>query len=406
MLLPLLAAAFAGDPVVPPTSVPPPPTAATRAAIDALTLRAGQGRMSDAAIEGARGQACALGAELLCDGWPDLITLQGACAEGNAAGCVGVAWDLALVDGRLDAKARDPAKAADHFQTVCGQGSLRACLAHAQLEHRGIGVDAAPEGAVALYRSVCDRGEPWGCVSLGKALQAGQGVPPDPAQARTRFAQACKADLPAGCGALALVQHLGVGGPKDVAAALPGYRGACERGFLPACDNLNMLYEAGLEQLDAGPRRTALATGCEEGRPTACGHLGDVLMDIDPAKALAAHRTACDAGLARGCRGVGMAALAEGDLSLAVEQLRGACEAEEPIACRAWGDLLADGRAVERDLTGAFAARKVGCANGDGQACVAAGRQLHKGKGVLKDKDAATSMRERACGLGHEPACK
>ncbi len=402
MLLLALSFAFADDPA---PKAPDTLATATRAAIDALTLQAGQGRMSDAAVEGARRQACALGAELLCDGWPDLITLQGACAEGDAAGCVGVAWGLSVVDGRLDAKARDPARAAEHFQTVCGQGSLRACLAHAQLEHRGIGVEAAPEGAVAVYRSVCDRGEPWGCVSFGKALQVGQGVPPDPAQARARFAQACEADLPAGCGALALVQHLGVGGPKDVAAALPGYRGSCERGFLPACDNLNTLYEAGLEQLDAGPRRAALAAGCEGGRPTACGHLGDVLMNIDPAKALAAHRTACDAGLARGCRGVGMAALAEDDLPVAIEQLRGACEAGEPIACRAWGDLLANGLGTERDLQSAFAAREVGCANGDGEACFAAGRQLHKGKGVLKDKDAAASMQERACGLGHEPAC-
>ena len=34
------------------------------------------------------------------------------------------------------------------------------------------------------------------------------------------------------------------------AEALAGYRSACERGFLPACDNLNMIFEAGLTELD------------------------------------------------------------------------------------------------------------------------------------------------------------
>ncbi len=397
----LLLLAIAAEPAPEPSE----PTAATRAAIDALTLKAGQGRMSDSVVEEARNQACSLGEKLLCDGWPDLVTLQGACAEGDAAGCVGVGWDLALVDGRLDREARNPTAAAEHFQTACGQGYLRACLAHAQLEHRGLGLEAAPEGAVAVYRSVCDRGEPWGCIQLGKALQVGAGVPADPEQAPRRFAQACEADIPAGCGALALVQHLGVGGDKQVAEALTGYRSSCDRGFLPACDNLNMLYEAGLTELDAGPRREALAQACKEGRPAACGHYGDAVMELDPAKALAAHQTACDAGLARGCRGVGMAARTQGDLETAVELLRGACEVGEPMGCRVWGAMLASGEGVEKDLMAAYGARKVGCTNGDGEACFEAGRQLHKGKGVGKDRDAAASMRERACALGYAPGC-
>jgi TPR repeat protein len=381
------------------------PAPATIAAIDALTLHVGQGRMAEAEVEEARRQACSLGAELLCEGWPDVVTLQAACIGGDPAGCVGVAWDLVLHEGRIETQARDPAKAAATFRAACDHGYLRACLAHAQLEQRGIGLEAAPEGAVAVFRSLCDRGEPWACIQLGKALQVGAGVPADPDQARTRFTAACDAGLPAGCGALALVLHLGVGGDKDVAGALAGYRSACDQGFLPACDNLGMLYEAGLTELDAGPRRTALAQGCEEGRPAACGHLGDVLVDIDPEKALAGYRTACDAGLARGCRGVGLHARATGDLVTAVELVRGACDAGDPAACRAWGDMLARGEGVERDLEAAFAARRVGCTNGDGEACFEAGRQLHKGKGAAKDRDAAASMRERACGLGYAAAC-
>jgi hypothetical protein len=130
------------------------------------------------------------------------------------------------------------------------------------------------------------------------------------------------------------------------------------------------------------------------------------LLGIDTLKAQAAYQVACDAGLARGCRGVGMQALAEGDLTTAVELLRGACEVGEPAACRAWGDLLASGDGVERDLAAAFAARKVGCTQGDGEACFAAGRQLHRGKGTQRDRDAASTMRERACALAYEEACR
>lgn len=381
------------------------PAPASLAEAAAYAAHAGQNKSTAAVIEALRVRACDLGAAHVCDAWPTRDRLEMACEAGEPAACTGVAWSLVLVDGRLSAEATDPARGAALFEQACTAGILRACVTHALLEQRGIGLEPAPEASVAVLRSACDRGEPWGCVYLGKAHQVGAGTPVDPGQARVRYTQACEAGLPAGCGSLGLALHLGVGGDKDTAGALAQYQDACTAGYLPACENQGALYQEGLVSLPEGPRAMALRTGCDAGNAAACGHLGDLLRTSDPEAALAAHQTACDAKLARGCRGIGVRRLEEGEFDVALPLIQGACEVGEPEACRVWGDLLAAGKLVPRDREAAFAARETACTNGDAPACLQAATQLRKGKGTLKDPEAAQQRTARACTLGALNAC-
>jgi TPR repeat protein len=228
------------------------------------------------------------------------------------------------------------------------------------------------------------------------------GVPVDAAEVRRRADQACTDDHPAGCNALALSLHLGTGGPKDLGRAHTLYVDACEAGFEPACLNLEKLFEGGL--VGVADRASRLADGCEAGSMPACGHLGDALLEVDPAASLAAYRQACDAKLARGCRGVALASI-DDDPEQALPMLQGACEVGEPQACARLGDELYRGRLLPRDRLAAYQAREVACRGGHAAACSSAATQARRGKGVPKDRAAAEGLTERACALGLLEAC-
>ena len=322
------------------------------------------------------------------------------------AACAAEARALGFVDGRPSAEAPDPAAALDGLEQACAKGHLPACVDRARMVQRGVGTAADPAAAADAFRAACDRGEPSGCLHLSKAHQLGLGVPSDAAAVRARAEQACVPGFPQGCNALALSLHLGTGGDKDHARAWELYGTACAEGFAPACDNLDRLYEAGM--VDAEGRQAKLAAGCDAGSMSACAWLGDVRLEADPEAAVVAYRQACDAKLARGCRGVALAvldAVVEGDTDEAFELLRGACDVGEPAACARLGDELASGKRLGRDWLGAYEARELACRGEHGPACFEAAWQRRKGRGPDKDKVAAEELAARACVLGVAEAC-
>ena len=375
------------------------------AAVDALGVVAGADRTTVTAEARATAEAT-VAQRFPGDDLP--ASLRAACDDGDVVACAGSGWFGGFVDGRPSAEAPTPQAAVADLERACAKGFLRSCVAHARLVQRGIGAPGDPADAATRFRAACDRGEPRGCLWLAKAHQIGAGVPQDADAVRQRAEAACTDTLPSGCNTLAMAWHFGTGGDKDLGKALALYQQACAGGFAPSCDNLGPLYQGGLP--DVPDREHLLREACDAAPPqaSACAHLGDALAATEPPSAHAAYRLACDAKLARGCRGVALLVLdarVPGDEAEAFELLEGACEVGEPAACARWGDELATGRRVPRDLALAFEARAAACDSGHGPACVAGAAQRKKGKGVDKDKAAAAEMLQRACVLGVDDVC-
>ncbi|MCB9685214.1 MAG: sel1 repeat family protein [Alphaproteobacteria bacterium] len=189
---------------------------------------------------------------------------------------------------------------------------------------------------------------------------------------------------------------------------------ACEGGATLACEP-DALRAGGHYDPTHPPKAT-----CSPATPVGCVLVGwagsrdaggETIADtVDPARARAAReafRTACDAGVARGCTELGRTYL-DGFASytsdaMARSLLSSACEAGEAQACRLLGTRLGDdrglSRAIELGHPAALADRALGREERDPaeieQACE---------QGAASACDALDRV-ERACELGLEDAC-
>lgn len=336
-----------------------------------------------------------------------------ACAADDPDGCDQVAQMLeAGRAGGFDvAEARAQAKAA------CDKGQARACLALGHLHTLGVGQAVDHEAARRLYTSACSK-DAWTCTGLAWQLELGLGVTEDAAHAAKLYRKACDAkNLRGGCRNIArlvapreaasvrdrackagepvacyqLGRHdrackLGVSascreharaliGKGDVAGAEAPYGLACGVGDAAACGELGVL------RINAGDATAAakhLETGCAAKDAPSCLYLGLLLVQgngvkADPARAIAAWRVACDAGLHEACGQLGVA-LVKGvggtaDPSAGFTLVQRACDGGLAASCADLGVLYHDGTGVKADPAKSRASFEKACAGGHADAC-------------------------------------
>jgi TPR repeat protein len=111
----------------------------------------------------------------------DLFPMVGAVGGGRIVECGLEPVEAALRDGNSSA-ALEACKAL--YARGCGEAGVRLAM----LYERGIGLEAGPERAAALYRELADRGYPSAQAHLGACYEAGAGVAPDPSLAASWYA--------------------------------------------------------------------------------------------------------------------------------------------------------------------------------------------------------------------------
>lgn len=180
---------------------------------------------------------------------------------------------------------------------------------------------------------------------------------------------------------------------------------------------------------------------CDNGNALSCAHLGVLKVKAGQADAGKVLLTkACDAGVGRGCNGLGVIAttglVGAPDPTTGVKRYRQACEQGCVPACHNVAFQLEQGQGVPKDVPQAMAIYKRGCDGGLGNSCHNLGAlvqptdakqaaelytrgcqggfapscgnlaQLHTdGEGVAKDPARAAALRKQACAGGVKKAC-
>lgn len=144
---------------------------------------------------------------------------------------------------------------------------------------------------------------------------------------------------------------------------------------------------------------------CSNGDALSCAHLGVIKVKAGQAKeAKGFLAKACDAGIGRGCNGLGVIATTglDGapDPVTGVKRYRQACEQGYINACHNVAFQLEQGQGVAKDLSQAKEVYERGCAGGLGVSC--------HNLGVLTqpaDPKRASELYTRGCQGGYAPAC-
>jgi TPR repeat protein len=236
-----------------------------------------------------------------------LPLFERACSLGEGAGCrfAGVTHRT----GQLGA-ARDDEAAADWFERGCNLSDDRACLQRGLLlatdpEHLGCGTKA-----VEWYR----RGGPESKDAW--ARQLAQCPDGDPVKARALWLEACKTGSLQACRSYGYALVDGIGGPVDLPAAIDHFRRGCrnEPPDLEACVEFGLALVASRDP-SGGPRAlAAFQQVCDAGIAVGCRNVGVMLRDGqlgvvgDGAGARFAFQKACDGGDAPSCDEPGVVA--------------------------------------------------------------------------------------------------
>lgn len=166
--------------------------------------------------------------------------------------------------------------------------------------------------------------------------------------ARGHFQTACEANHARGCAVLGLLLRDGMGGATDGFGARDLFHKACNGGYAAACGHLGFMLRLGTVGVsrDLAGAREAYGKGCDAGDASACGNLGSMLL------------------------GGGFNADAR-----ARDAFRIACEADLPVWCREYGQMLTDGTGGAIDSLAGRAALQKACTIGDTEACFRVGNQ-------------------------------
>jgi TPR repeat protein len=165
------------------------------------------------------------------------------------------------------------------------------------------------------------------------------------------------------------------------ARGLPMLDYACAEGSAGACQNLSTVLRSGQFPEDAAVAHVAAKRGCELGSPGACVDLGvDESMGLggatqDFAAAKEHFNTACESGIAMGCRYIGVlyheGTLGSPDPTEAMKWFTTACEMSDPESCFNAGALIINGLLGDVDLQAAAGFMTRGCELGDQDSCAA-----------------------------------
>lgn len=306
-----------------------------------------------------------------------------ACKAGFAEGCItlGEAYLAYTIDGASKEAARDT------FDDACDRGMADACgrLGDLALTDAAYVTDAGRDkevsAAIKRLDGACEQKSAWSCGRLGDVYFYGYLPAPDATAGAKYHRKACKLGRAASCVAL-----LGSGYSEATDRAM--YETACADGSADVCATL-----ASLETTAEGQRKYQ-DLACEAGSGYVCDQLGRrelaCAYGVPTACELVEAERQCGTGDAVACSRVARDAIEHGTSADAAPVVT-ACEGGDAASCT-W--LASSGRA---DAAVATRGAAKGCELGDNTLCIAYGDRLAQGLGVTKDLATAIAVLERAC---------
>jgi len=232
---------------------------------------------------------------------------------------------------------------------------------------------------------------------------------------------ACALDDPRACGFAGRLWLDGRAVPSDVRRGLQMLTTACDGGAVVACmAAIRWLDDArsGSDHLpDAQDLHARLDAelGCATGRADACYQVGLLFYQghdafpHDHAKATRAYARGCDLGDSRACNNYGDAlAYGEGvkrDLERSAEMFAKACRLGESLGCGNLGYSAEHGAGVARDIGRARALYHDACATGDPYACLHARMLAAADAGAPRDPPKALPYWTVRCAARDARAC-
>ena len=257
-----------------------------------------------------------------------------ACRDGSAAQCLAVGkFYESRTDGMIGFLLSNAVTAESYYNLGCKHGSSKSCARFGHMIVVGSYDSAFDSGfsnaqGMRALKTACDGGEADACRELASAVEPAEAAPileklcnggdnvscdelvdayrdSDPKRADELLAKRCDAGDNDSCRELAT----GLLGGSDVAEA-DSVRAsalltkACDRGAEEACLDLGEGYLDGTFGSDTERARDIFAKSCNGGDSNACFEYNKMLVDSEPAKALAWFTAKCKHA-ARDCDAVG-----------------------------------------------------------------------------------------------------
>lgn len=327
---------------------------------------------------------------------------QRACSQGAPMPCV----MLGGLSARGEGLPRDSALALTYYQkavqtltSLCQQSQGNRCLELARLHLQGEGVPRDEAQAMSWLRKGCEALEGDACNEVGLSYDKGRGVERDPSRASEHFRRACELGNGHGCRNLALYLSSGTANAVDRSQAKALNEKACAMGLGLACLDLGRLLES---ESDFTRSQQLYERGCELGDGDACVQSGRVNHE---GKALGFFTRGCKLGSQHACTQQALRLLREGRTrdEEALKLLRGACEANEGMACESLDLENRSGRlsVPYRELRDSL---QKSCDAGNMSTCVRLGVVLLMPT-VVQDKLKAHELYRRACDKGNLEGC-
>jgi TPR repeat protein len=254
------------------------------------------------AAEGAARRSCDLGEQFGCALARQVAERPpapaDACAGEASPQCFDrIAWMLSV------GEAPEKAEAVARLEQLCTGGSQESCVELGYVLSKGVGVEADPARAVALYEGACPT-VPTACVNLAALLKEGRGAAPDAARRSALLSDACSRGLLEACVELGN-DHFDAGRIDDARRA---WRAACDAGVGLGCNNeADLLIGLATGPEEAAPAFELLGRACSLGEALACGRLGyelmrGVLVPADPIEGQRLLQHACQQGVTQACQ--------------------------------------------------------------------------------------------------------
>ena len=296
----------------------------------------------------------------------------------------------------------DTQKSFAYAKAACDAGDAHGCALLGFHYQDGVGVEQAPERAIATYDKACRGGSGVACFNLAGMYGGGHGVIVDHAKyeaykklAREQWTAACDRGHTASCTALASMMLADSDRKRAIAlcdrACAASDRNGCVQAARLRFEDKALAAAAYLKELDAQ---------CTAGEASGCGTAGSALLAgtggiaKDRARGLALATRGCDGGDANACMDLLVDAYDAKDVAKQRAYAAQACDRHAVHGCVVAAAIAADVKTAD-----AFDRRA--CLMGNAEACETLARSMFAAK---RDGDAIRWVRE-ACRMGRGLAC-
>jgi len=333
--------------------------------------------------------------------------LEKACDTGDASACIALGWTHESKAEDAGGSRNEYRAAARGYKSLCdSEKNQYACYEYGAILFNNLGVTADPRLGVRRWETACAASEGAACTALSRIYHNGSKIKADPEKARDFAKQACKAGDPLGCLELARLTE----DPAKIDAALSTL---CQQGGVEACWELASSYLSGEKtEPAAGTTRGLLDLGCELGHGPSCSSAAiAALADGEETVAARLFRRACSAGDINSCTGLVELILAErtdGSVRADRYAFEVACSrGGNAMACNVLGMALLEGQSLKKDTARARALLKQSCIdkNSPARPCFVLGDLYETGAGGERDRTLAVTYFKWACDQGWGEAC-